>query len=454
MFTACTSNKYNDVKKINDSGNYFLAIEEYDKMLSAEQNGYLITLAVNDRSEAYYKLGLNALERNNTNLAIRLFLLSNTDKADEKIIEAYEKRIELFDETNQTKSIMPVYNYIITNLYRSPRIPELIYKRIALYHEMKNHEEIIWKEFMKLHDDFPDNEYILLASQIVDTFLRNDIEKIFNKKETADNHEELVDQLKIIKAYPTTHETLISEKIADIYIYAAEKNIREKKYISAEQNFRKALIYDKNEEEYINKRLRVICEFFIKEGESLLAQKRINEAIEIFNRSFQIIPDYALAKNAIFKAEQKRADIRKAEELYNQGQQLFRNKKYQEALELYRQANQVDKTELYQKNIFEVENLIEIEKDPQSFALKVIREHQNGRITKAVESLQGKLSEQWGKELRDSGWKAVRSVGTHRMEIRYDLLTPETNYYLAWQINMREKQIIPLNKATENLMEN
>ena len=39
------------------------------------------------------------------------------------------------------------------------------------------------------------------------------------------------------------------------------------------------------------------------------------------------------------------------------------------------------------------------------------------------------------------------------MEIRYDLITPDSNNYLAWQVNMKDKQVIPLNRLTENLSE-
>ena len=388
---ACQVSGYKDIEKISQTGNYTLTIEEIDKLLLTEKNGYYQTLALLNRSEAYYQLGLTALERGNTNLAIRLLYISNSDEADEKIIEAYEKRIEEFNNLSQIDNILAVYTYIINNLYESPRIPEYLFKRMELTLNHYNNSVKVWEDFVTLNDNFPESEYIQPSSNIVNTFISTKIDSIFNQKENHEEISNLVDDLLFIRNYPTAFENYINERIADIYVFHAERLIKEKKYIQAEENFRIALKYDESERDYIEKRLNDVCDLFIVEGDNYLKNKEIDLAIRSYRRSFRIISDYAKAIRAIQNAEQRREDIKQAQLLYSEAQQLQRAKELEQALKIYRQANSLDPMDIYQKAISEVINLIEIEKDPQGFALKIIKEHQNGKILKAVEALRNEL---------------------------------------------------------------
>jgi tetratricopeptide (TPR) repeat protein len=453
LLSSCHISKYKEINKIQQSGNYTLSIEEIDKMLKTEKNGYYQTLALQDRSEAYYQLGLSALEKENTNLAIRLFYISNTDKADDKIIEAYERRITDFTTHNQIENVLLVYNYIINNLYQSPRVPEYLYKRMTLNLEHFNNYPQVWFDFVTINDNFPKCDYVKPASELIDTFIITKIDSIFSLKDSTDEIQDLVDNLLYIRKYPTSYKDYINQKISNLYVFHSERLITQQNYVKAEENFRIALQYDKSKEDYIKKRLLDICELFIVEGDNYLKDKEIDLAIISYQRSFSIIPDYDKAAKAIQKAEQLRQNISQAQELYTEAQQLIRAKEHQQALKLLKQANTLDSRENYQKAVFEITNIIEIEKNPQEFALKIIKEYDNGRIFKAVETLKEQLYDYWGNEVRDSGWRAVRAVGLYRMEIRYDLITPDENNYLAWQVNMRDKQVIPLNKLTEKLLE-
>jgi hypothetical protein len=56
-------------------------------------------------------------------------------------------------------------------------------------------------------------------------------------------------------------------------------------------------------------------------------------------------------------------------------------------------------------------------------------------------------------DIRDSGWKLLLSSGQYRYEARYDLLTPNETFLYIWQINLRDRSVIPLNKLSEALME-
>ena len=59
----------------------------------------------------------------------------------------------------------------------------------------------------------------------------------------------------------------------------------------------------------------------------------------------------------------------------------------------------------------------------------------------------------YGKDMVEiSGWRVMYSSGEYKYELRYDILTPKENYYYVWLVDLREKNISPLNKASEKLM--
>ncbi|HPM01091.1 MAG TPA: hypothetical protein PK816_02945 [Candidatus Cloacimonadota bacterium] len=452
LSSACSQNKYESAKSMYETGNYPVAIEEFDKIISKSKNGYEITLSEENRSESYYQLGIKALERKNYNLAIRLFYLANSDKADEKIIECYTDLIQEFKEKDQKTRIIATYNYIISNLYQSPRVPEFIYQRISAVYEWYQNEKVVWDDYCFLYDRFPQSEYVSKSQVIIDQFIKKWIDELVNLKHQKDTDLSFViDRLNAIKVYPSSYQNYISKEIALIYIQIAENNIVMKEYIQAEQYFRIALQYDETQDEYVRKRLNDVCDLFISHGNSLLDKRLIDEAIVYYNRSFQIIPEYPKAIQAIARAEKRRQDIARSLELKEEGLQLERKKKYPEALEYYKRAYSLDNTDELNKLIFEVTNIIQIEKDPRSFALKVLNEYRGGAIVSGVNSLRADLNRKWAKDLKDSGWKTIGAANRFKMELRYDLITPDENFFLSWQVNMKDRTLIPLNKLTEKL---
>jgi hypothetical protein len=44
------------------------------------------------------------------------------------------------------------------------------------------------------------------------------------------------------------------------------------------------------------------------------------------------------------------------------------------------------------------------------------------------------------------------AIGQYKYEVRYDILSPEENYYLAWNVNIRTKKVTPSNKISEKIM--
>ncbi|HPY96633.1 MAG TPA: hypothetical protein PL063_05430 [Candidatus Cloacimonadota bacterium] len=449
--TACT-NKYQSANVFYKAENYTVAIEEYDKVINKSANGYEVTLSEIDRSESYFQLGMRAFERNNYNLAIRLFYLANSDKADEKIIDSYLILIDDLKTKDERNRVIATYNYLIDNLYRSERTPLLIFERICLIYEWYQNEEKVWEDYSMLYEKYPESEYLPQAQEIVDNFLPKWIEALVAKKNSPDvDLDEIISSMVYLKTIPNNYHENISKEIALIYIQMAEELIKKQEYVTAEKQFRRALEYDIDQAVYVQKRLNYVCDMFVSEGNDLIKQKLIDEAIVSFNRSFQIIPDYQKAIDGIARAESRRLMIARSLELKNEGIQLERKKKYKEALAIYQQAYNLDNTPELSKLIFEVSNTIEIDKDPRSFALKILNEHNNGAIVKRINSLRAELKEEWKDKLKDSGWRPIGSGTRNTMEIRYDFITPEENYFLSWQVNMKDKKIIPLNKLTEKL---
>ena len=73
------------------------------------------------------------------------------------------------------------------------------------------------------------------------------------------------------------------------------------------------------------------------------------------------------------------------------------------------------------------------------------KQDDNGKI----ESL---LIEQYGDRVDSSGWKVYYSIGEYKYEVRFDLLSPEDNYYYAWRVNLKTREITSLNKISEDMM--
>ncbi len=452
ILSSCATTQKFNADTILNNGNYPLAIEEFDKDININTNGYFKTLSENGRSEAYYLLALKAIEKDNFSLAIRLLYLANSDKADDKMISCYNMLAMKALTNNQKERVLGIYDYIINNLYMSPRVPEFMYKRIKFNYDWYQNKDLVWNYYTILFEKYPESKYIDSTRVVVDNFLRERIDTIILKKYSEPDPQTIIDSLVYISRYPTCFKLFIYQEIAKIYIQKAELNIQKTEYIDADANFRKALIYDQNQIDYVNKRLSDVCDLFIKHGNKLLDNRQIDEAISFYNRAFTIIPDYIVANEAISKAEKKRSDIKKAIELKEEAILLDRKKKYKEALETFKRAYQYDNTEELANLIFETNNIIEIEKDPKTFAMNVLNNFQKGLIPERINSLKKQLVTKWGKEVKESGWKTIGSATRFKMEIRYDFITPDDNYFLAWQINMKEKTVIPLNKLTEKIV--
>ncbi|HOI02196.1 MAG TPA: hypothetical protein PLG69_06850, partial [Candidatus Cloacimonas acidaminovorans] len=193
---------------------------------------------------------------------------------------------------------------------------------------------------------------------------------------------------------------------------------------------------------------------FIQKGNSLLEAGDFQGALVHYRKTFEIIPDYPPALEAIDRLFTIQENIRKAADLYKQGEQLEATGKLNEALQAYNSAYALDPKPEYKQKANLVQNMIEANKNPAAFARKIITEYKGGLLTNRIQNQKKELLKRYKEyEIQDSGWKLMLSTGQYKYEARYDLLTPNETYLYVWQINLRDRSIIPLNKLSEALMQ-
>jgi hypothetical protein len=100
-----------------------------------------------------------------------------------------------------------------------------------------------------------------------------------------------------------------------------------------------------------------------------------------------------------------------------------------------------------------MQNMVEAQRDPVGFARRILADYRNGLIPARVATKREEVLRTHNlNEVRDSGWKFLLSTGQYKYEARYDLLTPTQTFLYVWQINLRDRSLIPLNKLSEALM--
>ncbi len=449
---SCTNNQYENAKKLFIQKNYVPAIEEFDIFLKKSNDRFETLEAEEMRAEAYYQLGLIAFEKNNYNLAVRLFYLSNTDKADIMIVNSYEILINQYLERNEKQRILACYDYLIQYFYLSEKTEEFSYLRIKSIIEWENNEDKAWEYYCQMVKLFPESEYTKKSELIINQFIEKKINSIVVNKNTYSSLFLIIEELKFIKSFPNTYHPRLDQEIANLYLELADNQLNENQLNQALQYYQEAINHYKQMEEIVNLKLEKLCLQIINKGNELLSREEIDLAIDEFKKSFQIIKGYPPATERIAFAEKFRSDIKKSEELFNLGLQSERKNKFQEALHYYENASALRKSDLINQKIFELKNIIQLEADPKAFAMQVIKEFKKGMLVNKIAEIQKDLKIKWDKDLKDSGWKVIGSPTRFKVEVRYDFITPSENYFYSWQVNLKEKTITPLNKLSERIM--
>jgi len=132
---------------------------------------------------------------------------------------------------------------------------------------------------------------------------------------------------------------------------------------------------------------------------------------------------------------------------------MQKEKRFAKALQYYKQSNALRKKQEIINEILHMENLIEAEESPIAFAKKIMFAYKNGRVKKKVLSLKKEMSNKYADAMKTSGWRASYAVGKYNYEVRYDITSPKEDYYFVWRINLENRTVTPLNKMTENILE-
>ena len=454
LVAGCMGRGFRTAHSLYMRGRYAAAIERYDHFIATTPNGAKATQAELERGEAYYQLGLRAMDRERWKLAVRFLFLSNLPKADAMLDTCYFAQAQIALSDEDYEKALGFFALVVDNLPESELVPQILYERIRIQMDVYNNDAMAWGDYVKLYDEHPENPYMRQAQPYADRFLVDYIQQVLNMQYAA-GYQAVIDQLILLAVYPSSYRDDIYVHVGDLYLKMAEQQIEHGQYIEAEQSFRNAVNYDPSLAQHVDERLHEIVSLFITRGNELLAQRDIDQAITLYQKTFDIIPAYEPAIEAIVQAELLRENIARAENLYREAERAEEDKEYEDALRLYRQANVYDPLPRYRDKIFLVTNLINIEQDPIGFAKSIVSQYKGGRIIQRINELESRLVDTYGRDsiISSREMKFMLSIGDAKYEVRYDISTPDESYYLAWLVNLLDRTITPLNKKSEELIQ-
>lgn len=453
LLTGCEQNRFKRAEQLYNQRRYAAAIEQLDSYIKTGNNGAMVTRAELIRSQSYYELGTAAQAKENWALAIRLYKLANSELADIELAKVY---FAIAQEAYINKDIDRAFSYLtlITNeISKSSLIPEVLYLRINIFVNDYRNNESAWKDYMYLYDNYSDNQFELQARPLIETFISTLINKAIDKAINKE-YQSALDELFVIREYPVGNQDQIDLEISNIYQALAEESIQKQDYFEANRLYIKAIQFYPEKQVSIQKRLVDIANLYIVKGKELLRARDYTNAMLFFQKSFDIIPDFDQAKTAIIKLNEQKKNATQAETLAVEADRLESLKQFAEAQKLYNQAYQLDKQQTYLDRSITMGNIIEAEKNPTAFARSIILNYKNGLINRRIQAQKQLLLKKYKEdEIKDSGWKILLSPGQYKYEARYDLLTPAENVFFAWQVNLKDRAIVPLNKISETVMQ-
>jgi tetratricopeptide (TPR) repeat protein len=447
----CLANsKFDIAHQLYMKNNYVMAIIHFDDFLVTSQNGAFSTQAELERSDCYHQLGLKAYEKESWLLASRLFFLSNSGIADSKLDDCYFYLAQQQLEQNSYTSTLEYYQQVTSFLQDSQYIPEILFNRIQIYIEMGN-KLSAFNDYHSLWKNHPDNSYTKEIQPFIDNLLPVFINEALTFRDSM-NYNISIDLLSKLSQYPSKFQDDIFVHISDIYLLKAEKTLLIKGYELVKEYLDIALENDGTKKDIINEKAEDICSQIIQDGNKLVSTFQFDEAIEIYDNCFLLIPDYSTCSNLIIKTKSDKQKYNSALEHENIALQYEKNKEFVSAHTHFNKSYKLFKTERVRKKLYLMSNIIKAEKNPKAFAEKIIKEYENGIIPAGVRAIESSLIAQYDDRVNSSSWKVYYSIGEHKYEVRFDLLSPEDNYYYAWRVNLKTREITPLNKISEDMM--
>lgn len=451
LLGACSGNRLRQAELLFNSKRYAGAIQELDRAIRLEQNGAVITRAELLRSRAYYELGLLSRERGNWALTIRFLKIANSAEADVVLAEVYRNLGTIAENSGDNKTLTDYLNLILRETPRSALVPEVLAKKINLMINYYKDNETAWEVYKLLYDSYPDNTQEIGVRNNVRALVPGRIQ--YAQTLAATNfYADALNILFDLDKYPVTDHAAMQKMISDVFQAQAESMLLVENYLEADKLFRIALQYYPAKKAEIDAKLTSITRLFIEKGDRYLAARDFDNALLHYQKTFEIIPDYPEAVRAIERLNQTRINIARAAELFKEAEKAEPGNKA-EALRLYQQAWNLEPLPEYRQRITLTQNMIEADRNPVAFAQKIINEYRGGLLNSRLQKQLTEIGKRYkASEIRNNGWKILLSSGTYKYEARYDILTPQETYFYVWQVNLKERGILPLNKISEALM--
>lgn len=452
LLSGCEINRLNRAEELYGRELYAGAIQELDELIKVGKNGAIVTRAELTRSSSYLELGKLALQRQNIPLATRFFKLANSAAADLELGNIYLRLSQqAYREGNKALS-MNYLEDIIREIPQSTLIPEVTLRRISILMDEYQDRNSTWETYKYMHDNFPNNAYEIQARNYVAQFIDTKVDYARILKQQG-YYTDALKELFELSRYPVLKEGQINPLISDVYQAQAEEYIDDQNYLEADRLFRIAIQYQPAKKAEIDARLEGITSLYVQKGNSLLAAREFEAALVHYRKTFEIIPDYAPALQGIERVRQTQENIKRAAQIFADAERLEAAQKFADALKLYNQAHALEPLADYKSRAVIMQNLIEAERNPTAFAQRIINEYRGGLLLRRVAAKRAEvLKSNKDSEIRDSGWKILLSSGQYKYEARYDLLTPNETFLYVWQVNLRERSVIPLNRLSEELM--
>jgi len=451
LLGACEMNRLRSVEEHYEKGRYAAAIQETDDMILKTKNRALVTRAELVRSNSYHQLGLIAQERS-TDLAIRFFKLANSPAADKDLAKIYKARLMDAALTDDYETQLEYISTILREMPASELVPEMMQRRINIYLDRLGDSEAAWQDYMDLFDGYEGNSHETVARKTIQRIVPNKIAYGKRLAEAKYYNDAFTVYFELAK-YPVIASDEINEIIGNTYRAQAEDLLEAGNYSEAEIFLRIALQYVPHQRSQIEARMRGIVDIFIVQGDNYVKQRNYEQATQSYQRVFEIIPDYKPALDAIQRMHTAQDNIVRAAQLFAQAERAEASGKVADALSLYRQADALDSTQETRNRIAISQNTLEADRNPLAFAKKIVNEYRGGLLNTRINNRKQELQTRYKKnEIRDSGWKFLHSTSQYKYEVRYDLITPRETFLYVWQVNLKDRSIIPLNKISEDLM--
>ncbi len=448
LLGCSTLPKYDLARQYYQQKKYSAAISLFDEFIENEANTALATESILQRSEAYYQLGFSEFQNENWELASEYFYLANSQKADELQDNCYFQMAKRHRKKKDIDDELFCYNYIFSYLPQSEFIAEVVYNRILIYLEQEK-KFLILTDFHFLWTHYPKSEYIKKLQPKIDELIA-----YFIDQSSEYDTDKSLDLLFRLSKYPTDLKEIIFTKIGDIYFLKAQIAFSENDIQNAERYFGKVVEYAPLKMNEVISQKQKMCLTFIEKGDECLAKFLFDEANLEYQKSFILLPKCEYATAAIEKMRTTQCSYNIATEHEKKASQFEFKNDFENALKWYKSSYSFFRIEKVNQKIEIMQNLCEAQNDPQKFALKIVLEHENGKLNKKINRIITKAKAEYQSELvKTSNWKVVFAVGEYNYEVRYDIITPQKSYYFAWRVDLKSRKLAPVNKISEKLME-